>query len=222
MFRKMARRLLRPKAEIDRFLTRAEGVLHVGANTGQERGLYARLALDVVWIEPIPEVFAELQANIARLSRQRAFRYLLTDADRDEVELKIANNNGAASSIFEIGALREIWPEIEYSSTLRMPGTTLATFLEREQIDPSRHDALVLDTQGSELLVLRGAGERLREFRFVKTEVADFEAYVGCCQLDDLNAYLAGFGFHERQRMKFAENSTGGHYFDILYERDGY
>ena len=29
--------------------------------------------------------------------------------------------------------------------------------LEREGIDPQRYDALVMDTQGSELLVLRGA-----------------------------------------------------------------
>ena len=38
----------------DRFLKEVSGVVHVGANTGQERGIYDKLSLDVIWIEPIP------------------------------------------------------------------------------------------------------------------------------------------------------------------------
>ena len=41
-------------------LSQCRGVIHVGANSGQERKVYARLGLDVLWIEPIPGVFAEL------------------------------------------------------------------------------------------------------------------------------------------------------------------
>ena len=38
----------------DAYLKRVTGVIHVGANAGQERELYASFHLDVVWIEPIP------------------------------------------------------------------------------------------------------------------------------------------------------------------------
>ena len=36
------------------FLADARGVIHVGANVGQERDLYAAYRLPVVWIEPTP------------------------------------------------------------------------------------------------------------------------------------------------------------------------
>ena len=45
------RRTLYPE---DAFLRKVSGVIHVGANLGQERAHYARFRLDVVWIEPIP------------------------------------------------------------------------------------------------------------------------------------------------------------------------
>jgi hypothetical protein len=39
-----------------RFLRRTKGVVHVGANEGQERDIYARYNLNVLWIEPLPDV----------------------------------------------------------------------------------------------------------------------------------------------------------------------
>lgn len=48
----------------DRFLKKVKGIIHVGANTGQEMELYAKYKLPVVWIEPIPEVFETLQNNL--------------------------------------------------------------------------------------------------------------------------------------------------------------
>lgn len=39
------------------FLSKGRGVIHVGANAGQERELYAAFGLHVIWIEPIPDVF---------------------------------------------------------------------------------------------------------------------------------------------------------------------
>ena len=47
-------------AEPDDFLRSCSGVIHVGANSGQERELYAQHGLNVVWIEPIPEVYTAL------------------------------------------------------------------------------------------------------------------------------------------------------------------
>src|SRR5882762_6712763 len=63
----------------DRFLARISGVIHVGAHAGEERDQYAKLGLRVIWIEPIPEVFERLQANIAGYPDQRAIQSLITD-----------------------------------------------------------------------------------------------------------------------------------------------
>jgi hypothetical protein len=41
---------------------------------------------------------------------------------------------------------------------------------------PTPIDAIILDTQGSELLILKGAQATLRQASYVKVEAADFES----------------------------------------------
>lgn len=203
------------------FLEAVSGVIHVGANIGQERDLYARYNLTVVWIEPIPEVFKVLERNLERHEKQKAYNYLITDRDDQEYAFNIANNYGASSSILDLELHKDIWPEVQYVGTIRMKGITLASFAKKENIDLTCYDALVMDTQGSELLVLKGAGDLLRNFSFIKTEVPDFESYRGCCQIDDIEDYLKHFGFRERSRHLFATRIGGGAYYDVIYEKDG-
>jgi hypothetical protein len=91
--------------------------------------------------------------------------------------------------------------------------------LARERIDVDRYDALVMDTQGSELLVLRGAQPLLERFSFVKTEVPDFEAYAGCAKLDEIDGFLTERGYTEIARNWFASRPGGGRYYDVVYNR---
>lgn len=203
----------------DRFLRGVSGVIHVGANTGQERKTYKKFGLRVVWIEPIPEVFQTLKANLAGYSGQRAFQYLVTDRDNLEYTFHIANNGGASSSIFEFEMHMDIWPQVDYERTITLQSITLTSLIQRERIDAADYQALILDTQGSELLVLKGAEELLSGFRFVKTEVPDFESYKGCCQLQDIEQFLKRRDFEELSRRRFAKRRGGGNYYDIVYKR---
>ena len=47
------------------------------------------------------------------------------------------------------------------------------------------------------MLILKGAGSMLRQFRFIKTETADFEIYKGCCTLGQLGEFLEEIGFKD-------------------------
>lgn len=203
----------------DRFLRRVSGVIHVGANTGGERDLYKKNGLRVVWIEPIPEIFRTLQANLAGYAEQRAFPALVTDRDNAEYPFHISNQSGASSSILDLKLHKDIWPNVSYERTITLTSTTLPSFFEREKISVRDYDALVMDTQGSELLVLKGADTILKHFKFIKTEVADFEAYTGCCQLKDIDQFLGERGFRKFSSHKFAERPGGGNYYDVVYER---
>ena len=203
----------------DRFLKEVSGVVHVGANFGQERKLYSAYGLSVVWIEPIPEVFTKLDSNIRGFKNQQAFQALVTDIDDKEYEFHIANNDGASSSILEFKQHKDVWPSVHYTTTVLLKSITLATLFKKEQIDASNYQALIMDTQGSELLVLRGSLPILDNFKFIKTEVPDFEAYEGCCQLSDINDFMSEHGYKEISRNKFASRAEGGSYFDIVYEK---
>jgi len=194
-------------------------LIHVGANTGQERGLYRHHGLRAIWIEPIPEVFETLTANLRDCPGQTALRYLVTDRDDVEYAFHVSSNAALSSSILELKLHRDVWPEVAFTETIALRSVTLATLVDRERVDLAGYDALVLDTQGSELLVLRGAGPVLERLRWVKTEVADFEAYAGCCQLKEMEAFLGERGFQEVERQLSAERAAGGHYYDVVYER---
>jgi len=201
------------------FLPLLRGVVHVGANSGQERGLYDSYRLPVLWIEPIPEVFATLQKNIASYPDQRAVQALVAAEDGVEVDFHVASNDGASSSMLEMAKHKDIWPTVDFKRSLRMITRTLPTVVAAAGLDMTRYNGLIMDTQGSELLVLRGAVPLLQHFDFVKTEVADFESYKGCCQLSDLGPFMDEHGFDEIARHRFRNLEPGKAYYDVVYKR---
>ncbi|HEX8664267.1 MAG TPA: FkbM family methyltransferase [Beijerinckiaceae bacterium] len=207
-------------SEGKQFLADACGVIHVGANTGQERDLYAAHRLPVVWIEPIPEIFERLRRNIQGYPGQRAYQALITDTDGGSYTFHVASNDGESSSIFDLADHRDVWPDVSYERWITLEGITLASFLERHAIDVAGFDTLVLDTQGSELLVLKGAERILPGIAQVWTEAADFEAYRDGARLADIGGFLSARGFREVQRTAFADRAEGGAYYDVLYRRD--
>jgi FkbM family methyltransferase len=207
------------KRKPDRFLQKISGVIHVGANIGQERDLYDKFDLRVIWIEPIPEVFETLNTNLRGFSNQHAFQCLITDREDEEYKFHISNNNGASSSILDLKHHKDIWPDVNYTNTIFLRSTTLASLFERERIDSSNYQALIIDTQGSELLVLKGSIPLLHSFTYIKIEVPDFESYASCCQLADINSFMTQHGYKEFSRQKFASRTEGGSYFDVTYKK---
>lgn len=204
---------------LDYFLNEVAGVIHVGANIAQECAQYAAFGLNVLWVEPNPQVFPRLMDNICGFPRQRAVQALITDTDGAEYPFHVANNSGASSSILQLHQHQEIWPSIHYVDTLTLTGITLSTLVRNFHIDLNSYQGLILDTQGTELLVLKGSVPILERFDFVKLEVADFESYAGCCQLPEVTSFLTQHGYREVARHQFASSGDSKHYFDIVYQR---
>jgi len=203
----------------NRFLKACSSLVHVGANTGQERALYDRYGLAVTWIEPIPALYQELVKNIRPYPRQVAIQALLTDRPGETLNLNVANNAGESSSIFDLALHRDIWPEVCYIDRLQMKTDTLDGLLERGIVGWPI-DAVVLDTQGSELMVLQGSEEVLRQTKYIKVEAADFEAYRGGATVETIEDFLKMRCFRLRRKTQFAEHPAGGKYYDLLFKRD--
>jgi FkbM family methyltransferase len=203
------------------YLKQVRGIIHVGANLGQERELYAKYKLKVLWIEPLPQIFEQLCKNVRPLPDQTAVNRLIADRDNAQYLFHVASNEGASSSILELARHHEIWPDVRYVSKIMLNSITLDSLLKNLG-DGIPYDALVMDTQGSELLVLKGATNSLGQFKFIKTEAADFEAYKDCARVKDLTSYLAQFGFKLIRSDKFAESPKGGRYFDLIFANSAY
>jgi FkbM family methyltransferase len=201
------------------FLAKARGVIHVGASNGQERFTYAEHGLPVVWIEALPEAYHQLVKNIQEFAHQSAVQALLTDVVGKTYPFKISNNNGESSSILDLAEHRDIWPTVDYVGQIDLVSTTLDQLVNDHIFNPAHFDALVLDTQGSELLVLKGAESILKHINFLKVEAANFNAYMGCTTVAELTKWLQSKGYRLTQHHAFANHPAGGQYFDLYFER---
>jgi len=70
--------------------------------------------LDVLWIEPIPEVYKELKKVIKKYKKQNSINALVVADDGKEYVFNIANNNGASSSLFDLAEHKDIWPDVKF------------------------------------------------------------------------------------------------------------
>jgi FkbM family methyltransferase len=201
----------------DRFLKAGRGVVHIGANKGQERFLYAQYGLKVIWIEPIPEIFRELQSNLADFPEQTAYNCLIAAQDGKKYEFHISDNEGSSSSILEPNKDLTYWNKVSFHS-IELESLSLTTLVRTNGIDLSLFDILVLDTEGSELLVLEGAREILPRFRYIQCEAVNFPVRSGCCTLQDLDAFLVRNGFKQTGRFVTQRSAKGGRQWDVLYK----
>lgn len=199
-------------------LNEINGVIHIGANSGQERDIYQKYDLNVVWVEPIKEIFKQLENNIINYPKQRALNALVTDTKGKEFKFNIASNNGESSSIFNLKGHKDIWPDIDYEKSVIIQSETLPSLIEENSINLKNYEGLFLDTQGSELLILQGSKDLLKNFKFVKSEVADFEAYENCCTLNDLNKFMEENNFSIYSKNRFANRKGGGSYYEVIYK----
>lgn len=216
--RTVAKYLLRPVRPFpDDYLRHVTGVIHIGANSGQERHLYG--SREVIWVEAIPALAEELRRNIADFPTHRAINTVLSERDGDVVEFHVASNDGLSSSMLDFKVHADDRPDIKYVDTLKLTTMTFRSMVGQHGIDLDRFGGLVIDVQGAEMLVLKGAGDLVRQFKFIKAEASDAELYAGACLADELIAYLAAYGFRVQRKIVIAVSGNGKRTYDIIFRR---
>jgi FkbM family methyltransferase len=202
-----------------RYLNYAKGVIHVGANWGQEKDIYSYFNINVIWVEPIPEIFNKLKENIHRYPNQQAYQELVSEIDGQEVDFNVSTHDGTASSILDFQDHELLWPEISFEQKIRLKSITLPSLLKKYNVDISVYDFLVLDVQGAELLVLKGAQSILQQFRYIQLEAADFIMYRENATIKQISDLLSQIGFEEIARHTLAGEEVGKKCFEIFYKK---
>lgn len=155
-------------------------VVHVGGFDGHESYYYHSWGAKSTWFEPLPEKFKELQAKDLT-----AYNYAL-GSKSEKVKFHVASNL-QSSSILEPTIHLEKYPNIVFNSTIEVEVRTLDSF------NITDCDMLVLDVQGYELEVLKGAQETLKNVKIIFCEVSIIELYKNCPLLEDIQKFLSGF-----------------------------
>jgi len=74
-----------------------------------------------------------------------------------------------------------------------------------------QYDFLNIDVQGAEGQVLLGMGNYLKYFKWLYLEINRGQVYVGCSEVEQINEYVAQFGF------KPVETKMVGNWGDCLF-----
>lgn len=193
-------------------------VVDVGANRGQ-------FALDVITAVPTASIMSFEPIN----AEADIFEQVLGDHEAVELHrcavgsadtvgtlhLTQASDSSSMLAPNELQCLT--FPRTDEVGTMRVNIRTLRTALPARRLPPD--SLLKADVQGYELEVLRGAGDRLREFNWLYTEVSFVELYASQPLADKVIIFASEHGF--RLADMTVPTRRGGHAIqvDLLFER---
>ncbi|MDA1120877.1 MAG: FkbM family methyltransferase [Bacteroidetes bacterium] len=175
-----------------------QGVLHIGASTGQEAQAYHDLGVKrVVWIEAIPSVYTLLCLHLQKFQGQEAVQACISDVTGERVKFHISSNEAQSSSMLEFGTHSQVHPDVTFVDEMFLMTSTVKDL----DLDLEGIDFLNIDLQGAELLALKGMGELLDNFKYAYLEVNEKELYTGCPLFPEINFFMrsAGFSFKEKK-----------------------
>ena len=111
-----------------------------------------------------------------------------------EVNLNITSNS-QSSSILNLKEHSIMYPTIKKIKEVKVPSSTL-NYEFSKKYNIKNYNMLNMDIQGSELLVLKGSANILKNFDLIYTEINFKEMYEGCALVDDLDNFLETYGFY--------------------------
>jgi FkbM family methyltransferase len=187
---------------------KSRGVLHIGANVGEEYHGYMQLGITKqIWVEPNPEIFKKLVSNISSNQHAMAINVCAGDENKD-VTLHEASNRGLSSSILQLGTHLLHDPTVHYTRDITVPMRRMDGCLD----DLEDINFLNMDVQGAELLALRGMGTLLGGMKYICVEVNNRCTYIGCALIGEIDAYLSKYGFH-RVETRWINDSYGDAFY---------
>jgi FkbM family methyltransferase len=184
-------------------------VVHCGGHTGQEFELYEKSGFfEVLWIEAIPDLADFLKSKFHGNPGHRVINTALWSKSDEILDFHISSNAKASSSILTMKNHRSSFPEVHVSDVIKIRTKTLDEIMA-ENLNVS---LLLLDLQGVELEVLKGAEETLKRTEFIYTEVSLTELYTKQALFSDILIFLNNQSFFLHS-FEIVEKSGHGNAF---------
>ena len=176
------------------------GVIHVGANEGQEMHWYlSHKLLPMVCFEPHPDAYNRLVEKWSGWSDDVTFVNCALGNEDGELTMRVPEDGDdeKTSSLIPIPTPGHGWTEVPMADVLRVPVRRFDSWAKESGVYLEAYNALAIDVQGMELQVLEGFGDLLQHFEFLAVEVSRVPVYEGEPSADEVIAWLAERGYHQ-------------------------
>ena len=175
----------------DKYDIEFKNVLHVGAHYGQEHQSYLDIGVrEITYFEPQRRVYEILKSHVGNhLCINKA---LGSSVGTVSMHCEDANQ-GMSSSVLkpEIHAVQ--YPHIVFNHVEEVEMSTLDIEVKENKL--KGFNTIVIDVQGYELEVFKGAHKTLSKIDHIYTEVNRASVYSGCVLVEELDAFLGEYGF---------------------------
>lgn len=203
---------------VQKYNLNVKGVIQVGAHWAEEHEVYMQLGINnIIYVEPCKSAYEVLQHKFRITSKwwtQNMSIILCQCAcgeEEGEFGMYVSNNNqGQSNSLLKPSLHLKQHPEVvftEYEIVKVVP-------LDKLPFRREYYNLLVMDVQGAEGMVLKGAKETLKHIDVIYTECNSAQTYEGNMEIDEMDAFLFGYGFIRKETVWPSKNWTWG---DAVY-----
>lgn len=190
------------------------GVIHIGAHYGKEIETYQKTNVkNILFFEPLSKNFSILKERMINYSNVKIENCALGDTDgviKMHVEEK---NEGQSSSILKPRGHLFQYPHIQFTKEEIVNITTLDKYAEKNSL--KNYNIIVIDVQGYELPVFKGAVNTLNNIDMIVSEVNRAELYENVTMVTELDTFLNSFNF-----KRVFTNWEGHTWGDAIYIKE--
>lgn len=197
---------------------KTSGVLHVGANFGQEAEIYDELGFEkIFWVEGYPEFVDKLKDNVGYRKNHQIIPVMISDIDGEELVFSVASNTGSSTLLQPTEEWHKTFSEIKIVDKAKIVCRRLDDVLEcqLDKNDLEKIEFLVLDVEGAELKALNSMGVFIKKINYALIEVSLRRNFENGPLLEDIDGFMLKKSF---VRVYMKSGAASG---DALYKRVG-
>lgn len=177
------------------------GVVHVGADVGQEVAQYLDYGFrNILLIEANPERCEILRMKFGDDPRIGIFNYAVCDR-LGTIDFHIHTSRSGSTepaSILPMKRFKEIVKTLHTTNTIQVSAITLDGLFEKYGLALDAYNVINIDIQGAELLAFRGAQKLIASVDFIVSEINVIEMYEDGALENEVVRFLDGQGFDRK------------------------
>jgi len=197
----------------EKYKPKITGIIHIGAHYGNEVHSYMQHGVPkVAFFEPLQRNFDILEQNIQSYSDRVSSHRVALGSANGSTTMNISSNDAQSSSILNPKVHLEAHPEVSFD------GTEVVDLAMLDDYDYN-YNFMVIDVQGYELEVLKGATKTLETVDYLYCEVNQDEVYEGNALIGDIDSFLEDYSF-KRVETEWWHTQVWGNAFYVKVKEE--